>query len=150
AKRESLGSWLYGVAYRTALAARRAAGRRRAKEAKVVPQQALREEEAWRELQPLLDEELSRLPEKYRGPVVLCYLHGKRRREGAREVGVAEGTLSSRRARGRGTLARRLALRGLTIAGAALAAGLCRQAAAATLPSSLLAATLQAGALARA
>src|SRR5262249_30053195 len=73
---ESLGSWLYGVAYRTALRARAEAARRRALawEADDMPPSDPAAEAAWRELRPLLDAELQRLPEKYRAPVVLCYL----------------------------------------------------------------------------
>src|SRR5262245_20363487 len=72
---EQVGNWLYGVAYRTALKARATNARRRAGE------QRLRQrpgpdapQEDWRELQPLLDEELNRLPDRYRTPVVLCDL----------------------------------------------------------------------------
>src|SRR5438093_9049398 len=134
AKRELLGNWLYGVAYHTARAARMAAGRRRAKEAKAVPRQQPSEENVWQELQPLLDRELSRLPDKYRIPVVLCELEGKSRQTVAQELGLPEGTLSSRLARARAMLARRLARRGLTLSGGALAAGLGQQATAVVLP----------------
>src|SRR5262245_47278047 len=75
---EQVGNWLHGVAHRTALKARATNARRRAGE------QRLRErpgpdvsEEDWRELRPLLDEELNRLPDRYRTPVVLCDLEGK-------------------------------------------------------------------------
>src|SRR5262249_44075451 len=71
--REAVGNWLYGVAYHTALKARAAALRRRAKEAQVramSPREA-RPEDAGQEWRPLLDHELSRLPDKYREPVVL-------------------------------------------------------------------------------
>ena len=62
-KRELLGNWLYGVAYHIARAARSAASRRRAKEAQAVPRQSSAEEGVWQDLQPLLDQELSRLPD---------------------------------------------------------------------------------------
>src|SRR5947209_5026354 len=108
AKRELLGNWLYGVAYRTALKAKTAAARRRAKERQVRPMpNPGNEEEVWRELQPLLDQELSRLPDKYRIPVVLCDLQGKSRQEAARQLGCPEGTVSSRLARARVMLAKR-------------------------------------------
>jgi RNA polymerase sigma factor (sigma-70 family) len=145
ARRELLGNWLYGVAYHTARAARAAAGRRRAKEARVVPRQQPPDADDWRELRPLLDEELSHLPAKYRIPLILCDLEGKSRRQAAQELGLPAGTLSSRLARGRGLLARRLTRRGVTVTTAALAAALCRQTATAALLPSLVVPTIQAG-----
>jgi len=146
-KRELLGNWLYGVAYRTARAARSAAGRRRAKEAKAVPRQQPPEADVWQELQPLLDQELSRLPDKYRIPIVLCDLQEKSRQEAAQQLGLPEGTLSSRLARGRALLARRLKRRGLALTAGTLAAGLGQQASAMVLPPALVLTTVQAGAL---
>src|SRR5947209_1857639 len=71
AAREAVGSWLYGVAYRTACKARGAAARRRTKEMQMARPEAQPEpDDLWRELRPLIDQELSRLPEKYRAPVV--------------------------------------------------------------------------------
>jgi RNA polymerase sigma factor (sigma-70 family) len=147
ARRELLGNWLYGVAFHTARAARSAAGRRRAKEAKAVPRSQPPTESDWQDLQPLLDEELSHVPDKYRIPVVLCDLEGKSRREVAKNLGLAAGTLSSRLARGRSLLAGRLARRGVTVAGGALAVALGRQAATAALPRSLVVSTVKAGTL---
>src|SRR5436305_139265 len=68
ASRELIANWLYGVAHQTALKARATAARRRAKERQVkeMPEPAVTEQDLWRELQPLLDQELSRLPDKYR------------------------------------------------------------------------------------
>src|SRR5262249_9287871 len=81
-KRESLGNWLYGVAYRTALQARVTNARRRARERPMRdmphPELPPAEPQDWR---PLLDRELSRLPEKYRAAIVLCDLEGRTRRE---------------------------------------------------------------------
>jgi RNA polymerase sigma factor (sigma-70 family) len=115
-KPESLASWLHGVARRTALHAKRAAARRRRKEAEVVP----RETAGSQDLAEVLDEELAGLPEPYRAAILLCDLEGKTRKEAARELGCAEGTVASRLARGRSLLAGRLTRRGVTLAGAVL------------------------------
>jgi RNA polymerase sigma factor (sigma-70 family) len=146
ARPELLGNWLYGVAFQTARTARAAADRRRAKEARAMPRQPTPEADDWRELRPVLDEELSGLPAKYRLPVVLCHLQGQSRQDAARALGVPEGTLSSRLARARSILARRLARRGVTLSAVALAVALGPEATAAVLPSALIVTTVQAGA----
>src|SRR5262249_1249470 len=71
---ELLANWLYGVAHQTALKARAASAKRRARERQVaqMPEPAVTEQDLWNELQPLLDQELSRLPELYRVAIVLC------------------------------------------------------------------------------
>jgi RNA polymerase sigma factor (sigma-70 family) len=146
---ELLGNWLYGVAYRTALEARAAAIRRRRREKQVnpMPEPVARDDaEIWRNLRPLLDRELSRLPDKYRIPVVLCDLEGGTRRDVARQLGIPEGTLSGRLTTARRMLAKRLALHGLTLAGGALAALLPPGAASACVPAPLLTSTVQAAA----
>jgi RNA polymerase sigma factor (sigma-70 family) len=107
----ALANWLHGVARRTALEARSSAAKRRAKEA-AVPPRSTTPGGPGDDLRPALDQELGRLAEKYRVVVVLCDLEGKTRREAARQLGWAEGTVASRLARGRGILAERLARRG--------------------------------------
>ena len=143
-KRESVGSWLYGVACRTARQAAAANARRRARERQVEtmphPEVAPPEAQDWL---PVLDRELERLPGKYRETIVLCDLEGRPRREAARQLGVPEGTVSSRLATARKMLARRLARRGLAPAGAALAAGVARGA----VPAPLVWSTARAAAL---
>jgi RNA polymerase sigma factor (sigma-70 family) len=141
--RRTVGNWLYGVAYRTALKARAARARRR-----VVEHQAAalcrpegRGDEVREHLRPLLDQALCSLPDKYRAPVVLCDLEGKSRKEVAQQLGCPEGTLSGRLARARALLARRLARRGLALSGAVLAAALAEEATAAGLPPALLTST---------
>src|SRR5437667_7957237 len=122
--REMVGNWLYGVAHQTALKARATRAKLRAREKQVMemPQPAAPEQQLWNDLQPILDEEMSRLPDKYRAVLVLCELQGKTGREAARQLGVPEGTVASRRARARTLLARRLARRGLAVSGDTLAA----------------------------
>src|SRR5262245_1677999 len=94
--RQAVGNWLYGVAYRTALAARRASLQRGAKEKQVkdMPHPQVESGENWEELQPLLDQELNNLPDKYRLPLVLCDLEGRTRKEVARALKIPDGTLS--------------------------------------------------------
>ncbi|HEY1859629.1 MAG TPA: sigma-70 family RNA polymerase sigma factor, partial [Gemmataceae bacterium] len=145
--RDLVGSWLYGVAYRTALKARTANAVRRAKERQVREMPRDNTQDFWRDLEPLLDQELHRLPEKYRVPVVLCDLEGKSREAAAKHIGCPEGTLSSRLARGRSMLAKRLARHGLALSGGAVAALLAQNAATAGVPSSLALSTVQAAAL---
>ena len=83
APREMVGNWLYGVAHRTALKARATAARRAARERQMaeMPEPAPAGEDRWADLLPLLDRELSRLPDKYRAVIVLCDLEGKTRTE---------------------------------------------------------------------
>src|SRR5205085_11493512 len=95
---------------------------------------------------PLLDRELSRLPDKYRAPVVLCDLEGRTRRDVARQLGLPAGTRSGRLTTARGMLARRLARHGRPLSGAALAAALSPGVASAGVPPALAASTVQAAA----
>lgn len=140
--RAGLGQWLYGVAYRIALKARAQSARRRAAEARLreVPRPAAPKEPAWHEVLPLVDEELKRLPARYRQAVVLCDLEGRTRREAARMAGLAEGTLSGRLTLARRTLARRLARRGVTLSAAAMV----QHTASASVPTSLAVSTRKA------
>ncbi|HEY7425625.1 MAG TPA: sigma-70 family RNA polymerase sigma factor [Gemmataceae bacterium] len=147
--REAVGNFLYGVAYRTALEARRRMARRRAREMPLqnVPQPESEPGDLWQELRPLLDREVSRLSEKYRLPVVLCELEGRSRKEVARQLAIPEGTLSSRLATARKKLAARLARYGLAFSGASLAALLAENTASACVPAALSGATVKAAML---
>ena len=120
--RERFANWLYGVAYRTSLEARRMAARRRAREAQLQnqprPTPAAPVEP---DVTALLDEELSRLPDRLRLPVVLCDLEGRTRRAVARELGIADGTLSNRLSTARRLLASRLCARGVMLSAGSLA-----------------------------
>jgi RNA polymerase sigma factor (sigma-70 family) len=136
-----LGNWLYGVAYRTALEAKRAAARRRAKEATMTARTQVPREAGF-ELRDVLDQELERLPDKYRAVVVLCDLQGKTRKEAARQLGWPEGTVAGRLARARALLARRLAKHGLALSSTAVAAALA-ETASASVPAPLVALTVK-------
>jgi RNA polymerase sigma-70 factor (ECF subfamily) len=144
--REMVGNWLYGVAYRTALKAKASATRRRAIERQVtpMPETPTQPIDVWNDVQPLLDRELQRLPDRYRVPLLLCDLEGRSRKEVAGQLGIPEGTLSSRLATARKRLARRLAGRGLAITAGTLALALSQGARAACVPSSLVSATAKA------
>ncbi len=147
-KPEQVGSWLYGVAYRTARKARARAARRRDRRRSLtdfavedpVP------EIVWRELRPVLEEELNALPERLRAPVVLCYLEGRTKRQAARALGCPEGTVASRLQRARERLRKRLAARGLALPSAVVAAALSQTTGPAAVPASLVASTVQAAA----
>jgi len=151
-KLESVGSWLYGVAYRISLRARADAARRRALEeqARTMPEQDPFVEAAWRELRPVLDEEVNRLPPKYRDPIILCYLEGKTNTEAARALGWTKGTVSGRLARARELLRSRLVRRGVTVTPALLLLLLSRESLSSTVSSTLVAATVAAAQLGKA
>src|SRR5580704_17015293 len=86
--REMVGNWLYGVAHQTALKARATGAKRRARERQVVdmPETAAKEQDSAYDLQTVLDQELSHLPDKYRVAIVLCDLEGTTRKEAARQL----------------------------------------------------------------
>jgi RNA polymerase sigma factor (sigma-70 family) len=147
--REMVGNWLYGVAHQTALLARRTAARRRAREVQVteMPDTEAVQQDQWPELRPLLDEELSRLPEIYRAVIVLCELEGKSRKETACQLGVPEGTVAGRLARARVMLAKRLAQRGVVVSGGTLAAILSQNVASAGVPNVVVTSTIKVASL---
>ena len=142
-RRDLLGNWLYGVAYQTARAARAATQRRRAKEGHVTPRQSEPASNDPNELMAVLDEELAKLPELCRTAVVLCDLQELSRKEAATKLGIAEGTLSSRLARGRAMLSQRLTRRGVSAPLAVLGRGLGGTALAMNLPHALVQTTVK-------
>src|SRR5262249_29651056 len=112
---ESVGNWLYSVAYHLASRLRLQSARRRQHEREAATMQAGNAGEGvdWQQLGRVLDDELERLPEKYRMPLLLCYLHGKTRDEAAEQLGWTLGEVQGRLERGRDLLRDRLARRGL-------------------------------------
>jgi RNA polymerase sigma factor (sigma-70 family) len=147
--REMVANWLYGVAHQTAVRARssNAARRQREKTLALTARTETAPRECRDDLQPVLDQELSRLPDKYRIPVVLCDLEGNTRKEAARQLGWPEGSVSSRLARARAILARRLTRRGVTLSAAALTELISVKAASACVPGALVVATVKAASL---
>jgi RNA polymerase sigma factor (sigma-70 family) len=144
-KHESVGSWLYGVAYRIALKARALALRRAWHESRAqcrLPADSLAEM-VWQDLRPVLDEELNRLPEQYRAPVVLCYLQGKTNEEAAQQLHWPPGTVKARLARARALLQTRLTRRGCTLSAGALAMLLEQGVAPAAVPAMLVSAIVK-------
>src|SRR5262245_41346591 len=143
--RAAVGGWLHGVAYNTALKARAASVKRGRKErqVEVMPEREAVPQDRGGELQLLLDQELNRLPVKYRLAVVLCDLEGRSRKEAARQLKIPEGTLSSRLTTARAMLAKRLARHGVTVSGAALAAMLSHNTASAGVPTSVVSSTIK-------
>jgi RNA polymerase sigma factor (sigma-70 family) len=133
--RSAVAAWLYGVAYRTALRARTMADRRRRREAPVgtlpEPPAPATDPAGDADLSAVLEAEVAALPEALRSVVVLCELEGKPRKDAARELGIPEGTLSSRLAAARKALAGRLRGRGVALGAAGLTVALARLAPAA-------------------
>jgi RNA polymerase sigma factor (sigma-70 family) len=143
--RELVGNWLYGVAYRTALKAKALNVRRQAKErpGQDMLDPLVEPREFWQDLQPILDEELNRLPDKYRAPILLCDLQGTPQRQAARLLSLPVGTLAYRLSAGRRILAKRLTQRGLVLSGIALAVALSQKAASAGVSPGLVASTVK-------
>jgi RNA polymerase sigma factor (sigma-70 family) len=143
---ESLAAWLHRVAVNVSRTARLMNTRRRAHERKAVVMVAATPavDETVCDWQPILHEEVDRLPEKYRVPVMLCYLEGKTHDQAAQQLGWPLGTVKGRLARARDLLRMRLERRGLALPAAGLAAVLAESASAAAVPPRLLALTLRA------
>jgi RNA polymerase sigma factor (sigma-70 family) len=123
-KQTSVGSWLYGVAWRTALNARKASVTRARHERRRPSREATDTagDLAWLEVQQVLYDEVSQISACYRSPLVLCYLEGNSQDEAARLLGVSKDTVKKRLERGRALLRVRLARRGLGPAAVLLAA----------------------------
>jgi RNA polymerase sigma factor (sigma-70 family) len=123
---EAIAGWLYRVAHRIAIKAGTDMARRSVREresVKTAPA-ATSAEVGLRELQEVVDEEVRRLPEKFRAPFLLCCLEGKTRTEAARELGWKEGTVAGHLAEARRRLQLGLARRGVALSSALAVAAL--------------------------
>jgi RNA polymerase sigma factor (sigma-70 family) len=144
-KRDSVASWLHGIARRVALRAKSDRSRRRDYERRSAEMSARTESrppdepECW----PELHEELARLPEKYREPLVLCYLEGLTTDEASRRLGCPQGTILSRLSRARERLRDRLTRRGLMASAGLMAGGLSADVVPAALSRSVVQSALQ-------
>lgn len=147
--REKLGNWLYGVAFQTAMKARATMAKRRLRER---PACGMTEPEAVPEDRPeellsRLDREVTRLPDKYRKPIVLCELQGKTHRQAAELLGWPVGTVSGRLSRARALLASRLSRPGTPLTVGALGVLLAHDVAWAGVPPELVSSTARAACL---
>ncbi len=147
----SLGGWLHRVAYRVALRALAESRRRSRVEVLIAAVPSATDphelpDPAHQELRSALDHELSGLPEKYRVPVVLCYLEGLTNEEAARQLGCPPGTVKTRLRYARRLLGERLARRGFTLAAAIVASGVFSHVLSAAVPAALVGTTARAAA----
>jgi RNA polymerase sigma factor (sigma-70 family) len=140
-RRCSLSTWLHGVAFKISLNARRLASRRRRHERQAQTMVSTNPawDAAWREVQLFLDEEVQRLPEKYREPFILCCLEGQSYAAAAQQMGVKESTVHGRLTEARRRLQSRLSRRGVELTAVLGAAALAPGAATAQVPSALVA-----------
>ena len=148
-KHQSVASWLYKVTYRIASQLRIRSAKRLEQRAEVADLDALPDRTPandliWRELRPMLDEEISRLPEKFRSAIVLCYVQGHRTEEAADLLGCPKSTLLSRLSAARELLRSRLLRRGLALSASGLAAQLSVKLSSAAVPRGLNVATVRA------
>jgi RNA polymerase sigma factor (sigma-70 family) len=146
---DRLANWLYGVALRVARKAHAAAARRRALQQQVtdVPAAEPSREADWDDLRAVLDDEVQRLPEKFRLPILLCCLEGRTRDEAAQQLGWSAGAVKGMLERGRELLRSRLARRGVTLSALALAGLLSEKALSAAVPAALGESTIKAALL---
>jgi RNA polymerase sigma factor (sigma-70 family) len=144
----SIASWLYTVASHLATRTRRRRERRREQERQAGQMARAKSDcaEAWREIGSLLDEEMQRLPERYRQPLLLCYLEGRTCDRAAQQLGWSLRTLERRLSQGRERLRQRLTRRGVPLPAALLVATLLPEESSAAAPLLLLRSTVEAAA----
>jgi RNA polymerase sigma factor (sigma-70 family) len=148
-KRELVSGWLYKVAYRAALRSKKtnkplAAFSTLPDSQVLVSHREVPSEASYHEIRHILDEEVTRLPNKYRTSIILCYLQGKTYEEAAQHLGCPKGTVSIRLTRAREMLRTRLTRRGVTLSAGALAVGLSQEFVQAGVPATLITTTLKA------
>jgi RNA polymerase sigma factor (sigma-70 family) len=143
---ESAAGWLYEVAARVVAKARASAGRcpRGERDEQAMSSDSPVSVAARRELQRVIGEEVRRLPEKYRLPVILCYLEGISRADAARQLGCPEGTVAGRLARARTLLGKRLTQRGIGLSVGLLASLGANRTGQSAVPSALARTTVRA------
>ena len=149
AHRELVANWLYGVAHQTAMKARSTRAKRRMREGQVMdmPEPEAASQDHRDDLTETLDRELSRLPDKYRIPIILCELEGKSHRAAAEQLGWPIGTVSGRLSRARAMLAKRLVRQGMVVTIGSLKVLLVEESAAASMPAKLIGSTARAASL---
>jgi RNA polymerase sigma factor (sigma-70 family) len=148
-KTTALGSWLHAVALRVTANLKRERARRERRERNLHSRSISNpaDEVSWAEVQTALDEELERLPERYRAVLILCYLQGKTRDEAADQLGISAGALHGLLERGRKLLAARLTRRGFALSAGLFGMALSEGIAPASLTSTQVLATSQASSL---
>lgn len=148
-QKELVANWLYGVARQTAIRAKVATFKRVMRERQVteMPEREAVQPKFQDDLELLLDQELNRLPQKYRVLIILRDLEGRTHKEVAQQLGRPEGTVAGQLARARAMLAKRLSRRGLVVSGSTLGAALSAQVGSASTPAMVVSSTIQAATL---
>jgi RNA polymerase sigma factor (sigma-70 family) len=145
-RQSSLASWLHGIAYRVALKAKAQTATRRRHEHQATPTLAdgrSPDDVTWGELRALLDRELNALADKWRKPLILCYLEGQTQDQAAKQLGWSKNTLRRRLDEARAALGRRLRRLGV-VGPAALWTMLISDCAASAAPPALIGLTVEA------
>ncbi len=134
-----LAPWLHRVAYNRSLARLRAENRRRDREVRYAAEQPVARDMAWDEIGGHVDEAIAELPDKLRVPVVAYFLDGQSHEGIAQALGIPRSTVTYRVDKGVECLRKSLKGRGVSVAGTVLAGTIKANAAAAAVPSSVVA-----------